>query len=322
MSSNVCQGLQSCLEPRLVESRFLRLKLAPPKTNFSGSIVPRPCFTNPALTETKPSPCNEEKNTSITHNESDTNDCKLIGGNQNIDRGGWSFLQSLAANAKDSTENDKVYVHPLVKRSASMLSEKSLEMCTESLGSETGSEVSESSDDISLLSLETVVCNPSKPRESLVARKMTRSSSFPPPLTSISGSNGVQVRSHREGGRLVLQAVRIPPCHSYFHAERSEGRLRLSLLKDATPIFGDEGGQEEDQEVVEEDEHGEVVYEKKVVEGEVEDEECYRGEGMEGNSGNVGGEIGTGKLPRPSSCKESGRGHKGLLNWGPFWVAT
>ncbi|XWS46814.1 hypothetical protein CRYUN_Cryun14cG0100800 [Craigia yunnanensis] len=325
MSSSVSQGLQSCLEPRLVESHFLRPKLAPPKTNFPGfSSPPKPCFTNPATTEPKTLADNEEKSTTITTNKSNTNDCKPIS-NQNLDMGGWSFLQSLT-NAKDSTEHDKVYVHPLVKRSASTLSEKSLEMCTESLGCETGSEVSDSSDDISLLSLETVVCNPSKPRESLMTRKMSRSSSFPPPLTSISGSNGVQVRSHREGGRLVLQAVTIPPCQSYFHAERSEGRLRLSLLKDATPIFDDEDGEEEDQEeAVEEDEHGEVDYEENGVEGEVEveEEESHWGaEDMEGNSRNVGGEIGTGKFPRPSSCKESGRGHKGLLHWEPFWVAT
>ncbi|XVF32587.1 hypothetical protein REPUB_Repub17cG0095000 [Reevesia pubescens] len=339
MSSSVCQGLQSCLEPRLVESHFVRLKLAPPKTSFPGSVVPTPYFTNPALTEPEPMPYNEEKNTTITHNKNNTNDCKLIG-NQNIDMGGWSFLQSLA-NANDSTQHDKVYVHPLVKSSASTLSEKSLEMCTESLGSETGSEVNESSDDISLLSLETVVCNPSKARASSVTRKMSRSSSFPPPLTSISGSNGVQVKSHREGGRLVLQAVAIPPCRSYFHAERSEGRLRLSLLKDATtPIFNYEDGEEEvakakqmkQEEVVEVEEEEEVVEveveeeeddeDGGLVEGEVEEEESYwGGEDMEGNSGNVGGEIGTGKLPRPTSCKESGRGHGGLHSW-KFLVAT
>ncbi|XWS36291.1 hypothetical protein CRYUN_Cryun20dG0073100 [Craigia yunnanensis] len=321
MSLTVCQGLQSCLEPTLVESRFLRLKLAPPETNFPGSIAPpKPRLTNPAPTEPKPMPYNEVKDATITNNKS--NDCKPIS-NQSIDMGGWNFFQSLA-NAKDSTDNDKVYVHPLVKRSALTLSEKSLEMCTESLGSETGSEVSDSSDDISLLSLETVVCNPSKPRESLLTRKMSRSSSFPPPLTSISGSNGVQVRSHREGDRLVLQAVIIPPCHSYFHAERSEGRLRLSLLKDATSIFDDEDGGEEDQEeALEEDEHDEVDYEENGVEGEVEEEESYWGaEVMEGNCWNVGGEIGTGKFPRPSCCKESGRGHKGLLHWEPFLVAT
>ncbi|XP_012490558.2 protein FANTASTIC FOUR 1 [Gossypium raimondii] len=290
MSSSVCQGLQSCLE--VVESRVSRLKLAPTKSNFPPSIV---------TTDPKPTVYNEEKNTTITN----TNDM-----------GGWSCIQSLS-NAKASTENDKVYVHPLVKRSASRLSEKSLEMCTERLGSETGSEVSDCSDDISLFSMDTrsqtVACNiPPKPR---AIRKMSRSSSFPPPLTSISGSNCVQVKSHREGGRLVLQAVSFPPCRTYFHAERSYGRLRLSLYKDASPVFQDQDGQEEDQEEEEEEEEEEETV--------VEEEEFYgETEIKEANSGNVGGEIGTGKLPIPSSCKENGCGHKGLLHWKPFLVAT
>ncbi|TYI68331.1 hypothetical protein E1A91_D08G081400v1 [Gossypium mustelinum] len=183
MSSSVSQGLQSCLEVRVVEPRFLSLKLAPHKSNSPASIAPT----------------NEEK------------DAKLIG-NQNMEMGGWSFLHSLSNANEYSTQNDNVYVHPLVKRSASILSEKSLEMCTERLGSETGSDVS----DISLLSLQTGVYNPSnsKPRESSLKRKTSRINTFPPPLTSITGSNGVQVKSHREGGRLVLQAVTIPPCHT------------------------------------------------------------------------------------------------------------
>ncbi|TYJ09339.1 hypothetical protein E1A91_A11G134500v1 [Gossypium mustelinum] len=289
MSSSMYQGLQSCLE--VVESRVLRLKLAPPKSNFPASIV----TTNP-----KPTVYNEEKNTTITN----TNDM-----------GGWSCIQSLS-NAKASTENDKVYVHPLVKRSASRLSEKSLEMCTERLGSETGSEVSDCSDDISLFSMDTrsqtVACNiPPKPR---AIRKMSRSSSFPPPLTSISGSNCVQVKSHREGGRLVLQAVSFPPSYTYFHAERTDGRLRLSLYKDASPVFQDQDQDQDGQEEDQEEEEEETVVEEEEFYGETDIKEA--------NSGNVGGEIGTGKLPIPSSCKENGCGHKGLLHWKPFLVAT
>ncbi|GMI66527.1 FLORAL TRANSITION AT THE MERISTEM5, FANTASTIC FOUR 2 [Hibiscus trionum] len=274
MSSGVCQGLQSRLE--MVESRFLKLKLPPPITIFTE-------------------PYNEETDIS-----NDKNDCKPEA-NRNADMGGWTFLRSFS-DTKAPTENDKVYVHPLVKRSASRLSEKSLEMCTERLGSETGSEVSDCSDDISLLSLETrtVACDktPSKPRESSSTRKISRGKSFPPPLTSISGSNGVRVKSRRENGRLVIEAVSFHPCHSYFHAERSDGRLRLSLFKDTAPVLdadGQNGGEEEEEE--------------EESDGEIEN--------------NVGGEIGTGKLPRPCSCKESGRGHKGgLLNWKPYLVAT
>ncbi|MBA0687898.1 hypothetical protein Goari_005717 [Gossypium aridum] len=300
--------------------------------------------------------------------------------------GVWSFLQSLAG-PKDSTENNEVYVHPLVKSSASALSKKSLEMCTESLGSETGSDIS---DDITFgccspskhrensvtrrmsysrsfpppltsISGSNMSYNPLKTRENSVMKRMNRSSSssssFPPPLTSISGSNAVQVTSHREGGRLVLQAVNVPSCQTYFHVERSEGRLRLCLLKETTantPIFDDKEEEEEREEVAEEDEvveEDEVLYgengvvqdendvvedevlceendiledidyeENGVVEDEVEEAKCYwGGEDLDGKNGNIGDQIGNGKLARLISCKGNGCG---LLDWEPYLVAT
>ncbi|KAE8676774.1 mitochondrial Rho GTPase 1-like [Hibiscus syriacus] len=246
MSSSVCQGLESCLELRHIESRLLMLKLAPPVTNFlPSSVAPH--------TKPKPMPFTEVKD-AIT-----VDDCKSIG-NRNVDTVGRSFLQSLAnANGSNSTRNDKVYMHPLVKRSASMLSERSLEMCTENLGSETGSEVSESIDNVLL----------SKPRESSARKKTSRVNCFPPPLTSISGSNCVELKSLREGGRLVLQAVITPPCNSYFHTERSEGRLRFSLFKDADASKVDDDKEEDREEVVQKhDEDGENNI---VVKGKVKD---------------------------------------------------
>ena len=50
----------------------------------------------------------------------------------------WSSI--LISNRSNESGSNPPYVHPLVKRSASSLSEKSLEVCTESLGSETGSD--------------------------------------------------------------------------------------------------------------------------------------------------------------------------------------
>ncbi|KAE8696957.1 Mitochondrial Rho GTPase [Hibiscus syriacus] len=251
MSSSVCQGLQACLELRYIESRLLRLKLAPPITNFPASSIAPP-------TVLKPMPYTDVK-------DAITFDDHQLKGSQDVDTVGWSFLQSLAdANDSISTRNDNGYEHPLVKRSVSMLSERSLEMCTESLGSETGSEVSESVTDISLLS---------KPRECSTRKKPSHVNSFPPPLTSISGFNGVEVKSYREGGRLVLQAETTSPCNSYFHMERSEGRLRLSLFKD-DDVSKDDEEEENWEDVVQKhykdddegDENG------KVVEGEVKDE--------------------------------------------------
>lgn len=52
----------------------------------------------------------------------------------------WSSILSQKANEDASKPLPPPYIHPLVKRSASSLSEKSLQICTESLGSETGSE--------------------------------------------------------------------------------------------------------------------------------------------------------------------------------------
>ncbi|GLT52742.1 hypothetical protein SLA2020_260640 [Shorea laevis] len=301
MSPGVCQGLQSCLEPRLNEPRVSWLKSATLIATFSASIDASPAAAG--------NQSNNAFNTTViaagnVHHTKNT---------QNADTGGWSFLQSLTNTTKDSTMSDTVYVHPTVKRSASMLSNKSLEMCTESLGSETGSNVSDISNEIPLLSPETATSSPSKPRQN--SKWMHRSSSFPPPLPSISSSGGVQMRSYREGGRFVLQAVPLPP--PYFHAERSEGRLRLCLFKDSPVTENDE-----EEEVIgeEEEEEEEVVEEEEEV--EAEEEEGYWAEDTEENNGNGGDEIGMGKFPRPGGCKEGGRGHRSILNWESFCVAT
>ncbi|XP_055830616.1 protein FANTASTIC FOUR 2 [Solanum dulcamara] len=129
------------------------------------------------------------------------------------DIGGWSFIQDVSNPKKD---NNEVYVHPLVKRSSNTLSIKSLEMCTESLGSETGSDISESMKEHTFETENSHLARRSK------CKKHNRITNFPPPLTSI----GVQVRQYRQGGRLILKATPISSC---FKAERLNGRLRLSL---------------------------------------------------------------------------------------------
>lgn len=232
-------------------------------------------------------------------------------------------------------------------------------MCTESLGSETGSDVSSDdisfliqNDDIPSLSLETAKTptftatkqsseeNP-KLSDTRAPKRLNHNgnggTSFPPPLTSISGSNGVQFLPHREGGRLVLKAVAVTSPACYFEAERGDGRLRLRLLTDSSLNF-------DINEEVEEDEEDEVIKEDEVVEemeaenetccGEEEEEEVEEKskdweteeDDLEGNSGKSVGETGIGKkLPRPSRCKESGCGNnKMVMNWPPetFWVAT
>ncbi|XP_075486488.1 uncharacterized protein LOC142526105 [Primulina tabacum] len=53
---------------------------------------------------------------------------------------------------------------------------------------------------------------------------------FPPPLTTMSGSNTLQVHKRRECGRLVLEAVEAPSRNSHMQAERSGGIGRIWLL--------------------------------------------------------------------------------------------
>ena len=298
-SSSYCPGLQSCLEPvYLVEPRVLRLKLAPSKSNISrSSTICKPFVTN-----------------------SDRD----LENNKNADTGGWSFLQSIANNTSQTTteENDKVYVPPNFKSSSSMLSEKSLEMCTEGLGSETGSEGSESRDGMAFLSLENVDHETRAAPKLRETRTTSRSVSFPPPLSSISGSNNVRVRPHREGGRLVLEAVTVSSCHVHLHAERTDGRLRLHLMKDSSPNNFDNEVQETEAEYGEE-----VVVQDDGGDDQSGDDEAAGGgdicgEELEGINGSVGGEMGMGKLARPGRCKQSGSSNEGLLNWEPFWVAT
>ncbi|GLT63987.1 hypothetical protein SLA2020_365080 [Shorea laevis] len=229
----------------------------------------------------------------------------------------WNFLHSLNNNCNTSksqdTENEKVYVHPLVKRSSSKLSEESLKMCTESLGSETGSAVTESNDDeFAFLSENGPNKQDSKLHRFPVSKKMNHCPSFPPPLTSISGSKGVQVRPHREGGRLVLKAVTVPSCHPLFHAERGDGRLRLRMVQNRGI------GEEDDEEAVEEDEA--VEEEEEVGDDSDAGEEDWCEEEMEGYNGNFGDEMGMGaKLSR---CMDDARGNEALRNWEPFWLAT
>ncbi|XP_058197873.1 protein FANTASTIC FOUR 3-like [Rhododendron vialii] len=292
MTSIVCQGLQSCLEPRLIEPRTLRPKLAPPKSN------------------------SRQEN---RQNHEEENDNK-----KNGESGGWSFIKALTntpQNPKQVTETEKVYIHPLAKRSSSALSKKSLEMCTEGLGSETGSDISESSDELSLNMAKSYPIPPSKSRE--LGRKLSQGGgNFPPPLTSISGSDGVRVRPHREGGRLVIEAATVTSCNGYFQAERGDGRLRLRLLKDSTgnchneEVYDDDDDNGDDDDNDDGDDEGE--------EGDYDDDKWD--EGMGGDNGNVEGEIANiVELPccRPSRCKESGGGNnnKGMSIWGQFWVA-
>ncbi|KAJ0245208.1 Protein FANTASTIC FOUR 2 [Hirschfeldia incana] len=229
------------------------------------------------------------------------------------DMGGLSFLQSMSdITAIVRNREDKTYVHPTEKRSVSKLNEKSLEMCTESLGAETGSE---SGDELSLLALEATAISrahspppKSKTQEEekdtdFLAKKstMSRSKSFPPPIKFVEESRyNRMVRWLGEDGRLVVQAIRVSSPPRNFVAEREEGRLRLCLSPEGSLL---RDNHEEEEEEVEETEEGMA----------------------EENSENLEGKNGNKKISRLSSrCKENGREPKPMLTWKQqqFWVAT
>ncbi|CAJ1905331.1 unnamed protein product [Sphenostylis stenocarpa] len=304
-SSSLRQGLQSCLEPRVMEPRVLSLKLALQQgSNFSQ---PSPTTTNNNNTNTNTvslSSLSDSLEKPLTNYECDEND------SESKDGSSWSILQtlSLSSHCPDKTE-DAVYVPPAVKRSSSFLSDKSLEMCTESLGSETGSNAGERTDDISLFSFDTSTCFTSNTTTtttdittavtSCKSKRVNRASKFPPPLTTISDLGGVQVRPRREGGRLILQAVASPSNRPYFRAEREDGRLRLCLYErfsdSEDEVCDDEEGVEEQEE---ENEYEENREEECGAEDSGTDEESVE---------NVEDEMGVKKFSRPSSCKESGK---------------
>ncbi|CAL9147504.1 unnamed protein product [Musa hybrid cultivar] len=161
----------------------------------------------------------------------------------------WSAIQSQKVADAAPDQPAAPYVHPLVRRSPSLLSQRSLEICTESLGSETGSDdFSSSLEDLDYYyppkfedeekeeekRSQGVAGTGAKELSSVNFRCCRRSPprSFPPPLPSISRRNVscLHMRPHRLDGRLVVEAVPVPaPSKCYLHARRVDGRLVLSF---------------------------------------------------------------------------------------------
>ncbi|CAJ1956231.1 unnamed protein product [Sphenostylis stenocarpa] len=183
---------------------------------------------------------------------------------ENVEKPGefdtWSSILS-----KTDKESSKLtitpYVHPLVRRSKSCLSEKSLEICTESLGSETGSDgfssysPSETDDseeekeekEEEVKEIETVEITHVEEfqvRKQNHAVKKSSPRSFPPPLPSL------HMRSHRDNGRLFIQAVSVPSQINFF-AQRENGRLVLT--------FAEMSEEEEEEEFEEGDDESEEL---------------------------------------------------------------
>lgn len=202
------------------------------------------------------------------------------------------------------------YVHPLVKKASSSLSEKSLKICTESLGSETGSDgfsssetgsEADESDKAEELSQSQTQQEKEYLQSSIVpeesravakynysaasCKKSVQPRSFPPPLPSLARSSegpSLHMHSHRQNGRLVLEAVSVLSTKN-FHAQRQDGRLRLTLLNTTTTLDQQQVQQLKNDESVILDQKGDKVeedleevfdiFEKEQEENEIEEDE-------------------------------------------------
>ncbi|KAI3701861.1 hypothetical protein L6452_27278 [Arctium lappa] len=162
--------------------------------------------------------------------------------NQKTLFGGWTFLQSQKP-MEDFDTNTSYLDHN--NQYSLKLSQKSLELCTESLGSESGSDASENNDAIFAFPAASVKRGR---REQAGESKKVSSRSFPPPLTTMSGSKPFQVRPHREGGRLIIEAMETSLGSSTccLRAERSHGRLRLTCWKSEEGDCDTKNGEEND----------------------------------------------------------------------------
>ncbi|KAL8222918.1 hypothetical protein R6Q57_020317 [Mikania cordata] len=179
---------------------------------------------------------------------------------------------------------DRINSHDLYNQKSLKLSQKSLELCTESLGSETGSDMS---DDDTFFAVPVSCSSVRKSRRDRMEGKKVLARSFPPPLRTMDGSKLFQVRTHRGGGRLVIEAIETDLWTGCLTAERSEGRLQLTCWKD-----------EEDD------------WESRSHESDLKDSEKMKSVEIE-------------NFQRVRRCNEDESGDKGMCyNWEPScWVA-
>lgn len=209
----------------------------------------------------------------------------------------WSLILS---QKTDQSVPAAPYVHPLTRRSAGSLSKKSLEICTESLGSETGSDGFSSYHSSDTSDGEEDKEEFTEEAERMVSsssisigrkrqlQQLTRSRSFPPPLPPLSDQNGasLRVRSHRNNGRLVLEAVSVKE-QKNFRAQREGGRLVLTFINNPSDNdhHDDDGNDIADGEEADLEETGDSSSDDGAgdnkEEGEVQKKDVEAGEGME-----------------------------------------
>lgn len=143
----------------------------------------------------------------------------------------WNMIQA----QKPPAPRQAPYVHPLVRRSSSLLTQKSLEICTESLGSETGSDGFSDADG----SATDRSCPGSDDERGgeEVAPRAAPPRAFPPPLPSLARrkvESTMEMRQERQDGRLLVKVVPVASS-TLFRAQRRGGRLLLSFADTAAP---------------------------------------------------------------------------------------
>ncbi|XP_023528522.1 protein FANTASTIC FOUR 3-like [Cucurbita pepo subsp. pepo] len=297
MATMVCRSPQPCVDSQFIQTTWslmassphIKLNAQPPppfRSAFKSVFLDLDCVES--LHE-----CDESNRIVLTRNANYSVLLSSNGPKKSDSRG----EEKSAVAIKDL---DPDYVHPLVKRSRSTLSEKSLALCTENLGNETGADFVEDA----IFSDLKVERSPTRKRVKSNDNQGNKKL-FPPPLTTIAGVDSIRVRSYRENGRLIMEAVESPARLSYFHAERSHGRLRLSILKRSTPKFESE----EESTEKEKEEEEEIKNDAVEVEGEVGNYEEDAGVKVKENGNLRGAEIEIEKLERPCRCNEAGEHH-------------
>ncbi|XP_013626497.1 PREDICTED: protein FANTASTIC FOUR 4-like [Brassica oleracea var. oleracea] len=280
MATVVYQGFQSHFESQHFEPRALRLRLSSPNNPHSSTPL-KSHFLDSSITP--------QDNISTTKATSKTES--------------WSFLESISNSSSDDKDKKTLlppYVHTPSSRRT--FSDESLALCTESLGSETGSDVINDQDLFSVTSeLQTTETRTTTTRTSRQDRKRNMMASLPPPLTSMRGLDSIQVKSHRENGRLVMTAMKPLPRNRCLQ-DRSYGCVRLAILIDSNGHIETETreGEEETVEILRDSEEEIPQYEE---EEEVEVKVIKN-------------------TQRSNRCHEGDLENKGFLNWESFCVAT
>ncbi|CAN1280390.1 Protein FANTASTIC FOUR 3 [Linum perenne] len=217
------------------------------------------------------------------------------------------------------------------------LSDKSLELCTENLGSETGADqqLSDLNDNNYLFSSpssEGIGYSDEKAAESRRVHTVARNvngdgNGFPPPLTTMAGPELIRVRPHREGGRLVMKAVMSQSAPSCFQAERIDSRLRLHVLVDRS----DYSDTAFDSAIVTECNHNNnnININNNIGDEDdnnininyAEENEIREEEGMETMNRSCKEEE-EGSYQNQQHHENVNKGGLAVLNWGPFRIAT